>query len=64
MTRQEQGTAVLPAADHFPPELQRLCSAAVGVLHEHASVGGLCVVCGLGWPCEPVRLADHNLALL
>lgn len=64
MTRQEQGAAVLPAADYFPPELQQLCSTAVRVLHEHASVGGLCVVCGLSWPCEPARLAENNLALL
>jgi len=59
-----QATAVLTPTDHFPPELWQLCSTAVRVLHEHASAGGLCVVCAVSWPCEPTRLADHNLALL
>lgn len=64
MTRQEQATAVLTATNYFPPELRQLCSTAVRVLHEHTSVGGLCVVCAVSRPCEPTRLADHNLALL
>ncbi|WP_131786581.1 hypothetical protein [Protofrankia symbiont of Coriaria ruscifolia] len=64
MTRQAQATTVLTPTDYFPPELQQLCRTAVRVLHEHVEVGGLCVVCAVSWPCEPIRLADHNLALL
>jgi hypothetical protein len=63
MERQEATTLVL-IADHYPPELARLCRTAVAVLHEHVEAGGSCFACGLTWPCEHARLAEHNLALL
>jgi hypothetical protein len=64
MTRQTSATAAPIVAAYFPPELRQLRKTAVRVLHEHIEVGGLCVVCAVSWPCEPTRLADHNLALL
>ncbi|WP_322777986.1 hypothetical protein [Frankia sp. Cas4] len=64
MTRQTSAPAAPIVADYFPPELRQLCRTAVRVLHEHIEVGGLCVVCGVSWPCESTRLADHNLTLL
>jgi hypothetical protein len=63
MEHQEVTTAVL-IADHYPPELVQLCQTAVTVLHEHVEVSGRCIVCGVTWPCELARLAEHNLALL
>ena len=63
MDHQGATTAVL-TVDHYPPELARPCHTAVRVLHDHAEVSGLCVVCGLSWPCEPAQLGEHNLALL
>ncbi|MGH4016228.1 MAG: hypothetical protein ACRDSL_20355 [Pseudonocardiaceae bacterium] len=50
--------------DYFPPELERLCSTAALVLNEHVNDADLCAVCGSAWPCERVRLAEHNLAVL
>jgi len=64
MKHQEPAMAVLTTTDRFPPALQRLCGTAVRVLHEHARIRGVCVVCGVSWPCERTRLADNNLALL
>lgn len=50
-------TEVLPAG------LEALSSLAVTVLNVHTSEAGLCAVCGYTWPCELVRLADHNYDL-
>jgi len=53
----------VPAMDYFP-ELKRLCSTATLVLNEHVNDAGPCAVCASAWPCERVRLAEHNLAVL
>lgn len=63
MDRQETPTVVMTVSRNLA-ELDRLCRTSVRMLHEHTQVGGFCVVCGLSWPCRPVRLAEHNLALL
>jgi len=44
--------------------LAALSSLAVAVLNEHTNDADLCAVSGSAWTCEPVVLADHNLAAL
>lgn len=49
--------------DQFP-ELDRLAELAIAVFTKHVSDADCCAVCGTGWPCEQVVLADHNLEVL
>jgi hypothetical protein len=56
-------------ADAYPvvslaAELEHLAQLAVRVLGEHVNDHGLCVVCGVAFPCESAVLAEHNTALL
>jgi hypothetical protein len=46
------------------PYLERMALLATTVLTEHLNVAECCTVCGAAWPCDSVRLADHNLAVL
>lgn len=52
------------STDYFSPDLVALSTRAADVLNEHVSDAGLCAVCGSAWPCDRVRLAEHNLAVL
>jgi hypothetical protein len=62
MTRQK---TLAPSGALDPlPALDRLTEVAVAVFAEHLSCSECCVICGTGWPCEQVVLADHNLAVL
>jgi hypothetical protein len=42
---------------------EALSSLAVAILNEHVNAAGLYAVCGCGWPCERVVLAEHNYDL-
>ncbi|MGH3940126.1 MAG: hypothetical protein ACRDTG_16130 [Pseudonocardiaceae bacterium] len=53
-----------PSGGDLPAVLGVLSSLAVTVLLEHTNEDGLCAVCRGTWPCQPVVLADHNLAAL
>lgn len=46
------------------PVLDRLGELAVEVFAHHLNSAEYCVICGTGWPCQQVVLADHNLAVL
>lgn len=46
------------------PVLDRLSELAVEVFAHHLISAECCVICGTGWPCQQVVLADHNLAVL
>lgn len=59
-----QKTLTLPGDLDQLPALDRLTEVALAVFAEHLNCSECCVVCGTGWPCEQVVLADHNLAVL
>jgi hypothetical protein len=44
--------------------LDRLTNVTVAVFGVHRSGATCCAICGTGWPCGEVVLADHNLAVL
>jgi hypothetical protein len=46
------------------PTLDRLTEVAIAVFASHLNCSECCAVCGTGWPCQQVVLADHNLAVL
>jgi hypothetical protein len=66
MTRQN-AAGVIPVRDPLPVAFEPLGPLATSVLDEHTDQAGVCGV-GLGlaraWPCEPVVLAAHNLAVI
>ncbi len=62
MTRQK--TLTLAGASDPLPTLDRLAEVAIAVFDEHLNFAECCAICGTGWPCEQVVLADHNLAVL
>jgi hypothetical protein len=43
--------------------LDTMRSLATRVITEHLHRDGACAACGQRWPCGPVILADHNLAV-
>jgi hypothetical protein len=55
--------AATPAVEGLPAGLEALSSLAITVLNKHVNAAGRCAVCGCGWPCELVLLADHNYDL-
>lgn len=55
-------TALIPGG--VLADCEALASLAVTVLNEHINAAGLCAVCGCGWPCELVLLADYNYDLV
>lgn len=59
-----KATEPIPVPDSLPATLELMRALATSVLNEHADDVGLCVVCGSGWPCERVVLAEHNLAVM
>jgi len=62
MSSQETATS-LPAGT-LTAGLEVVPSPAATVLNEHTNQACLCAVGGFAWPCEPIVLADHNLATL
>jgi hypothetical protein len=51
-----------PRVISTPPALTALRATAVRTLNSHLNHLGWCAICCRAWPCEPVRLADTNLA--
>lgn len=63
MTRQNT-TATISVGDPLPVTLKRMATIAASVLGEHTDDSGVCVICEVAWPCEPVVLAASNLAVI
>jgi hypothetical protein len=56
--------ATVSSQQRLAAEFEVLCSVAVAALTAHVNAYGSCATCGCPWPCEPVVLAEHNLAAL
>jgi hypothetical protein len=63
MTR-NNATGMIPVRDPLPVVLELMRALAISVLIEHSDEAELCVKCRSAWPCEPVVVATHNLAVI
>jgi len=63
MTRPDTARKI-PNRDPQAVILDLMRTLAISVLDEHSNATGIRVVCSSAWPCEPVAVAAHNLAVI